>query len=474
MHTGVFGPTLYSLENQEETASGLVADILAIPELRKTWVPDVGPNLFHTQNPVGCYDKHMRKILIEESRAWTRSLKEFPTLPRPLQAPPRSGMIPRGRIHLRSMEGVFDVPDTPFWHAAAEQTYGYIRCMEDENLLCRDCVHGTASVGVLATFPDYYHFCQELYPVLEISARRTAEFIDHVHRCHPHGGEDQKVMDAWLATLQAIFLDVLHPKADSLKLPDNELQSIRYRLVNSGVRALVLQARLEKGPLIGDDITIDAVSFAMITMHDACDYRHDNRANEYYNVMTIVSAHREVQGVGLIRRFCLDVWAWAIDNEADWAILVAGRLLAWQLYMARYRTPILFDNLIPGNSTDRPRENPYSDAVLNSMNPLPPSTHPDDFNLRNRCGNKNRYDELLQECLAHFRTCSGCHRYDKASWQDRVPLIGNAYMKKYSDCGCLNTIGTYMILADMKPVWWAMDYTAEYTGPLEEWSPMLC
>ncbi|GLA50454.1 hypothetical protein AnigIFM63604_006514 [Aspergillus niger] len=474
MQTGIFGPNLYSLEHGEETEKGLVADILAIPELRKSWIPDVGPRLFHSKSAVGCYDKHMKPYPMEESLAWTRSLMTFPDIPRPLKAPPRSGMIPRGRVNLRSMAETFDVPDTPFWNAAAEQTYGYIWCMEDDNLICKDCVRGTSSVGVLATFPDYYHFCQELYPVLELSAKRTVEFINHVHRCHPNGEEDHKVMDAWLATVQAIYLDVLHPKADSLKCPADELQSIRYRLVNSGVRALTLQARLERGPLIGDDVIVDAVSIAMITMHDACDYRHDNQANEFYNIMTIVSAHRGVPGTNMIRRFCIDVWAWAVDNGADWAIHLAGRLLAWQLYMARYRTPILFDHLVPADANNQPKEDPYGDPILNSMNPLPPSSQPYDFDLRNRCGNKERYDELLRDSLAHFETCSGCHQYDKVSWESRVPFIGRAYEKKYSDCTCLNAISTYMILACMEPVWWAMDYAAEYTGPMEEWSPMLC
>ncbi|GFN12014.1 hypothetical protein AtubIFM56815_009567 [Aspergillus tubingensis] len=238
-------------------------------------------------------------------------------------------------------------------------------------------------------------------------------------------------MDTWLSTLQAVYLDVLHPKAEGLRFPEDELQSIRYRLINGGMRAIALEVRLESGRLDEDDLTLDAIAFVGVTMHDACDYRHDNLANEFYNTLTI-------------------------------------------LYMARYRTTILFDHMVPTESGDPSAEDPYGDPVLNRMNPLPPSTHPYGFDLRNRCSNKDRYDELLRKCLAHFETCSGCYQYDKVSWEARVPLLGKAYETKYTDCSCLDIISTYMVLACMEPVWWAVDYATEYTGPMEEWSPLLC
>ncbi|PWY65123.1 hypothetical protein BO83DRAFT_453440 [Aspergillus eucalypticola CBS 122712] len=474
METGLFGPSLYCVERGEEIQKGIISDILAIPGLRESWVPNVGPQLFHPENPVGSYDTHIKPCPIGESISWTRTLKEFPNTRRPLKAPPRSGLIPRGRAHLRPMSETFDVPDTPYWHAVAEITYGYVWSIVDDNVLCKDCVRGTATCSLLATFPDYHHFCQDMSSVLEITAKRTVEYIAHVYRCHPHGGEYHKVMDTWLATVQAVYLDVLHPKAESLRFPEDELQSIRYRLINAGARGLVLQARLENGLLKEDELTLDAISFATVAMHDACDYRHDNQANEFYNVVTIVGAHCGVPATNMVRRLCVDVWAWALDEGADWVLYVAGRCLAWQLYMARYKTTILFEHLVPPDPNNQRMEDPYGDPVLNSMNPLPPSAHPYDFDLRNRCHKKDRYDELLRNCLAHFEDCSGCYQYDKASWEARLSLIGNAYVRKYFDCSCLNTIGTYMILACTEPVWWAIDYATDYTGPMEEWSPMLC
>ncbi|PYH71340.1 uncharacterized protein BO88DRAFT_486637 [Aspergillus vadensis CBS 113365] len=475
MEIGLFGPNLYCVESGDETRKQVVSSILEIPGLRESWVPSVGPQLIHPENPIGCYDTHMRSVIKEEGLAWTRILKDFSNIVRPVKAPPRAGLIPRGRVHLRSMAEAYDVPDTPVWHAIAEVIYGYSWCLVDNNIFCNDCLRGTGTCAILASFPDYYHFCQDMYPVLEMSAQRLVEYIAHVDRCHPHGGEHQKVMDAWVATAQSTYLDILHPKAEKMKGPEDELQSIRYRLINSAARALTLEARLEQGSLIGDDNTIDAVAIAKLCMHDGCDYRHDNAANEFYNIITIVGSHRGVPANNMFRRFCIDVWAWAVDNEADWAIYIAGRVLAWQVYMERYRTPILFDNLVHHDANNQPTDDFYGDPFLNSMNPLPPSSHPHDFDLRNRCRNKDRYDELLRNCLAHFEACPGCHEYDKkTSWADRVPLLGKAYETKYTDCSCLNFISTYMILACMDPVWWAMDYAAEYTGPMEKWSPLLC
>ncbi|OJI80665.1 hypothetical protein ASPTUDRAFT_194055 [Aspergillus tubingensis CBS 134.48] len=474
METGIFGPSLYCLERGEETRKGLISNILAIPGLRESWIPDVGPRLFHPENPVGSYNKHIKPYPIAESSAWTRTLKEYPNIRRPFKAPPRSGLIPRGRVHMRALAEAFTVPDTLFWHAVAEVLYGYVWSMIDDNIICKECFRGTAVCAIFAAFPDYYHFCQEMLPLLEMTAKHIVEYIAHVHRCHSHNSEYHKVMDTWLSTLQAVYLDVLHPKAEGLRFPEDELQSIRYRLINGGMRAIALEVRLESGRLDEDDLTLDTIAFVGVTMHDACDYRHDNLANEFYNTLTIVSAHCGVPATNMVRRLCVDVWAWALDKGADWVLHYSGRMLAWQLYMARYRTTILFDHMVPTESGDQPAEDPYGDPVLNRMNPLPPSTHPYDFDLRNRCSNKDRYDELLRKCLSHFETCSGCYQYDKVSWEARVPLLGKAYETKYTDCSCLSIISTYMVLACMEPVWWAVDYATEYTGPMEKWSPLLC
>ncbi|GAQ45062.1 similar to An12g03510 [Aspergillus niger] len=199
-------------------------------------------------------------------------------------------------------------------------------------------------------------------------------------------------MDTWLSTLQAVYLDVLHPKAEGLRFPEDELQSIRYRLINGGMRAIALEVRLESGRLDEDDLTLDAIAF-----------------------------------VGSVRIVAFQQLTWSAD-----CVLI---------------TTILFDHMVPTESGDPSAEDPYGDPVLNRMNPLPPSTHPYGFDLRNRCSNKDRYDELLRKCLAHFETCSGCYQYDKVSWEARVPLLGKAYETKYTDCSCLDIISTYMVLA---------------------------
>jgi hypothetical protein len=89
-----------------------------------------------------------------------------------------------------------------------------------------------------------------------------------------------------------------------------------------------MQVRLEQDPLASydkddnndeDDRLVDGVACAAIAVHDASDRRHDNAADEYYNLLTVVDAHRGVESV--------DVWAWAIDHSAHWAVPVAGLIL---------------------------------------------------------------------------------------------------------------------------------------------------
>ncbi|MER5887185.1 hypothetical protein ABT160_25465 [Streptomyces sp. NPDC001941] len=468
----LYGPDLFRPD--ERTASLLASDMRRIPSLREGWDPAMGTRLFGTHNAVGSYDSHMRGVPFQENLAKTRALKEFPDLPLAFDAPRRHGFIPRGTSLLQAMAEAIPIPDTPFWHAVAEQTYGYAWCLIDNNRLCRDCVHGSCSVSLFDSFADYYHFAEQMPETLDITAQRVVEYINHVHRDHEADGQERKIMDAWLASTQAIYADVLHPKAEQLRLPDDELRTIRYRVINAAIRALTLQARHEQGPLLGDDNIIDAVALAAVVTHDACDRRHDNVANEYYNVLTFTAAHTGVESVDLVRRFCTDVWAWAIDHGADWAIHIAGRLLLWQVYMARYQADILLDHLTAPTPPDRAEADPYGDPVLNSLNPLPPSPTPDDYDLRSRCQNKAHYDQILHGCLAHFQNCPGCHGYDTATWQQRIPLIEAAYRSKYSDCGCLNTLSTYSILTSFDRLWWAADPTARYTGPTGEWSPLLC
>ncbi|BCS01766.1 uncharacterized protein AKAW2_60030S [Aspergillus luchuensis] len=475
--TALFGPDLYP--PIEKVSGQLSEDMKIVTELRKSWNPTIGLQLFDARNPVGIYDAHMRAAIFQECLAWTRDLKDLPD-PELLAtaAPSRLAFLPRGEYLLRCFRESFpDVPDTPFWHAVAEQVYSFTWCLSDNTKLCHECVHGSCTAGVLACFPDYLHFLGELPVVLDICTQRVSEYIEHVHRDHGPGPH-RKIMDAWLMCVQSVYLDVLHPKATELKFPDDERRSISYRLINSAGRALALHAQLEQ-PLIGTDEEVDAISFASTVMHDICDYRHDNMTKEYYNLLTIVSVHQEVPGTAIVRRFCIDVWAWALDNGALWAIHLAGRELAWQIYMARYQTGLLLDKLMP------PRKNspgsdvdPYGDAVLNAMNPMLKavgrSDQPGNYSLRDRCQNPQRYDELLQHCVLHFEECSRCRGYDAMTWQERVPAIGKAYEKKYTDCSCMNIISAYMILTSPDRLWWLADPTAEYTGPQEEWSALLC
>jgi hypothetical protein len=472
MKVALFESDLY-IQNAG-TSTKLSADMRALEKLRQAWSLDMAPRLFNTRSSVGTYDSHMKSIIFEESVSWTRQLRNFPDIFLAKDSPCRRGLVPRGKLLLAAMAEVFPVPDKPFWHAVAENVYGYPWCLLDNTSLCRECSKGACTAGVLASFPDYFHFLEELPLILDSCTQNVEEFITHVHQCHAADGPERKAMDAWMMCVQSVYLDVLHPKSNKLRFPDDELRSIRYRLINSAGRALALDARMEDHPIAGEDSTVDAVAFASTVMHDICDYRHDNTANEFYNLITIVSGHTKVPSVGMIRRFCVDVWAWALDRGELWAIRLAGRELAWQIYMARYQTSLLLDCLSPPSSPEATAFDPYGDQVLNGLNPLPQFEEPRNYDLRSRCQNKENYDRLLQECLTHFNSCDGCHRYDTASWEERVPLIGAAYQRKYEDCGCLNTISSYMILKSPDRLWWLAEPTAEYSGPKSDWSSLLC
>lgn len=470
----LFGADIYRTD--KKTASGLETDIKLIPHIKKTWVPSVGPGLLN-DTPVGTYDCDRAHVTLMESSMWAGTLKDFPNIPLAADAPARLGFAPRATVFLRAMQDVFPVPDTPFWNSAAEQAYGYVWATQDNILQCTECLKGACAMSVFATFPDYYHFLEKLTDILDVSAQSVVDYIEHVQQKHEAGGPESKLMDAWLMTTQCLYLDILHPKSDGrMVFPSHELNSIRYRLINGGVRALILQARLEQEPLVQDDDIIDACAFALLAMHDTCDCRHDNKAHEFYNIFTIVSGHTGKESVDVIRRFCIDVWAWAIDNRAEWAIRVAGRLLAWQFYMFRYQTSILLDNLTAPEPSSRTSVDPYGDSALNKINPLPRSADPHNLNLRDRCEDKAHYDQLLRSCLQHFRDCDSCRDYRGATWQNRVPILGAAYEKKYTDMSCLDTISTWMIIdpTALEAVWWAPDPQAKYLGPMGEWSSMLC
>ncbi|EHA24946.1 hypothetical protein CBS63078_7499 [Aspergillus niger] len=286
-----------------------------VTDHRKTWKPTIGLQLFDARNPVGIYDPHMRAAIFHECLAWTHDLRDLPD-PELLAtaAPSRLGFLPRGEYLLRALRETFDAPDTPFWHAVAEQVYGFTWCPSDNTKLCHGCVHGSCRAGMLACFPDYLHFLGEL---------------------------------------------------------------------------------------------------------------------------------------------------------------------AWQIYMARYQTGLLLDKLMPPRK-DSPGVgvDPYGDAVLNAMNPMLKavgrSAQPGNYSLRDRCQNPQRYDDLLQHCVLHFKECPRCRGYDAMTWQERVPAIGEVYENKYTDCSCMNLISAYMILTSPDRLWWLADPTAEYTGPQEEWSALLC
>ncbi|MFI6055767.1 hypothetical protein ACIBCO_37505 [Streptomyces violascens] len=91
--------------------------------------------------------------------------------------------------------------------------------------------------------------------------------------------------------------------------------------------------------------------------------------------------------------------------------------------------------------------NTSSTLLRPSLNPLAPSATPDDYDLRSRCQNTARYDQMLRACWAHSQICSTCRGYDAAAWLQPVPLIGAAHRNKYTDLRRLDVPSTCTILA---------------------------
>ncbi|KAF9894634.1 hypothetical protein FE257_006522 [Aspergillus nanangensis] len=475
MQVALFGSDIYT--PSPKLAHSLSSDVKLIPELRKSWDLAKAPKLFGKCSQVGKYDTSEKNVVLEEAQAWARKLQSFPDIPLATDSPPRLGLAPRGEVLLAALNEAISVPNTPYWNAVAEGVYGLPWCLLDTDVLCPKCVMGECVWALLATYADYYHFCgSELAELLKACTKRVQEHIEHVQHDHDAGGPERMAMDSCAMATQGIYLNVLHDKAKDLQFPDDEFRSIRYRLIESGARSFSIFSRAGQYPLVDAEAPIEAVAFAALAMHDICDARHDNRAHEFYNLVTIVSGHTGKLGINMVRRLFIDVWAWAIDHREDWAIHYAGRILAWQLYMKRYQTALLLDNLQePNPSLDRTVD-PYGDQVLNDLNPLKMrSPMPFDFDVRSRCQNKSYHDEMYNRCLRHFETCPGCNHYDdkNLSWEDWIERIGSAFERKYTDCTCLNTIATYMMLSPLRQLWWAPDPTAKYTGPQEDWSPML-
>ncbi|GAB2713183.1 hypothetical protein GCM10027089_41440 [Nocardia thraciensis] len=363
------------------------------------------------------------------------------------------------------------MPATDFWRGAAEQLYGFAWCIADQTRICPQCVHGGAVSCVFGASFDYHHFAEQLSDVAEDSCRALAAYIDHAQQDHGPGSRECAVMDSWLTCLQALYLDVLHPKAAGITAGNNERRSIRYRIVNSAGRALALLSALEWPDDGISDQLVEATGFAGMVMHDACDRRHDNAANESHNFFTLLAAHNLEDSGALVRRFCVDLWAWAIDHDLLWPILLAGRVLIWNVYVTRYQTATLLDNLAPPNGATT---DPYADPVLNRMNPAPRAEHPGDFSIRRTCRDRSNYDRIVDTCLAHFAGCAGCLGYEQASWQQRTVHLDAGYLRKAAgDCTCVNRMAVYTVLALLERVWWAADPTARYTGPTGVWDPYL-
>jgi hypothetical protein len=209
-----------------------------------------------------------------------------------------------------------------------------------------------------------------------------------------------------------------------------------------------------------------------MVMHDACDRRHDNAASEGHNFFTLLSVHNQAESLMLVKRFCVDLWAWAIDHDLLWPILFAGRVLIWNVYVTRYQTAVLLDHLAPPSGT-MPSD-PYADAVLNHMSPAPRAVRPDDYSIRATCRDKTAHDRLLDECLEHFAECAGCCGYERADWQERTAHLDRGYGRKAAgDALCVNRMAVFTILTQLERVWWAADPTARYEGPTSEWDPYL-
>jgi hypothetical protein len=465
--TTLFGPKLYA--GGSDLADGLKADIDRIPELRRHWYPDLADRLFDPDCPVGCYDTPVRGLVSSENSvdAQTQHCELSDTIQLATDAPKRLGISSTREPVFTVFNRSFSVPATDFWRGAAEQLYGFAWCIADQTRSCPQCVHGSAVSCVFGAPFDYFHFIGELSDVVEDSCRAMAAYIDHVHRNHGPQSRESVVMDSWLACLQGLYLDVLHPKASRIAAGNDERRGIRYRIVNSAGRALALLTALERPTGAITNQLVEATGFAGMVMHDACDRRHDNAANESHNFLTLLAIHNQTESLASVRRFCVDLWAWAVDHDLLWPILMAGRTLIWNVYVTRYQTPVLLDHLTP--PTDTTSYDPYADPILNRMNPAPRTAFPDNYSIRHTCQDKAAYDRLIDTCLAHFADCAGCHGYEQTNWRERVAHINAGYQRKAADdCTCVNRMAVYTILTLLDRVWWAADPSARYTGPTTE------
>ncbi|KID91855.1 hypothetical protein MAJ_10878, partial [Metarhizium majus ARSEF 297] len=466
----LFASDLYDAKT--ECATGLASDVRLLPEVRKTWGPATVTAIVN-ETAAGRYLKCMEGVVLSENMAWTTKLKNFPQFTRAVDAPPRLGLVARDKVFVAPMSELMEVPDAPFGYTMAEVGFGYTWGIMDATLLCHGCVDGCCVSSMFTIFYDYSRFLPsspEVAPVIEKTAELLARYINHVHREHGADGLERKIMDAWVMCNQAVYLDALHTNDRQLLCMDDELRSIKYRLISSGFIAYALQFKLEQDASAIDDDIATAVAVATLTMHEACERRHDNRGNAYYNLLTIVSAHTGLESVDLVRRFCIDVWAWTIDSRSDWAIRGAGRVLMSQIHVNRYQAAVLLDHLTVPDPGNKARVDPYGDAVLNSLNPLQPSASPHNYSLRDRCQDKARYDDLLRSSLTHFEECPGCRGYNTASWRERVQLVTAAFDTKITRMDCVNKIAVYTTLSLPDEFWWAADPAARYTGPTEEWS----
>lgn len=470
MTTALFGPRLYA--KGDDLADQLQLDVSRIPQLRRQRSPEMADQLLHPQNPVGRYDTAVRGLALVENSTVARAhrIGVADRLRLATDAPARLRIGSTHEPVLTVFSRHFTVPPTDFWRGVADQLYGFGWCLVDQTRLCPECVHGAGVPCVFGAAFDYFHFMERLSDIAEESRRAMAAYIDHGQRHGPQSRECA-AMDSWMACLQALYLDVLHPKATTISVGRDEQRSIRYRILNSAARPLALLTAQERPSSVIDDQVIEAAGFACMVMHDACDRRHDNTAKESYNFFTLLAAHNKAECLVPVQRFCVDLWAWAIDRGTSWPILLAGRMLVRNIYMARYQTPILLDHLIPpaGTSAD-----PYADPVLNRMNPAPRAALPGDLSIRNTCKDKSAYDRLLDASLAHFADCPGCRGYEHASWRERVVHLDAGYRRKAEDdCTCVDRMAAYTILALLDRVWWAADPSARYTGPTAEWDPYL-
>ncbi|MEU3657698.1 hypothetical protein AB0E67_34065 [Streptomyces sp. NPDC032161] len=470
METALFGKGIY--DGGGDLAGRLRADMDRIFELRRRWSPDLAGRLYDPGCPVGRYDKPSRGLVLAENTPPAQAWHTAAALELAVDAPARLALGSPHEPVLTVFKEFFPVPSTDFWRGVAEQLYGFAWCVVDQTRLCPQCVHGSAAACVYGAWFDYHHFTAELFDIAEDSCREMAAYIDHVHRDHAPGSRERAVMDAWMACLQALYLDVLHPKASQIAVGEDKRRSIRYRTVNSAGRALALLTSLERPDGLFSDQLVEAAGFAGMAMHDAFDRRHDNAAHESHNFFTLLSVHNQAEGLIPVRRFCVDLWAWAIDHDMLWPILFAGRILIWNVYVTRYQTALLLDHLAPPSGIAACA--PYADAVLNRMNPGPRAARPDDYSVRGTCRDKAAYDRLVDECLEHFAECAGCGGYEAAGWQERTARLDRGYGRKAAgDSACVDRMAVFTILTQLERVWWAADPTARYKRPTGQWDPYL-